>query len=80
MASIPTKRKDSEVRKSEPLRAAETLVEELLSGARALGAREEQGVGQDSVGEGQMEGKEAARPSKLDVGCLPSRLGSKATI
>ena len=57
VASIPTKRKESEERKSEPLRTAETLVEELLSDARALGAREEQGVGQDSIGEGKMEGK-----------------------
>ena len=58
--SIPTQRKESEKRKSEPLRTAETLVEEPLSGARALGAREEQGVDQDSVGEGKMEGKRSS--------------------
>ena len=34
-------------------------MEELLSGVRALGAKEGQGVGQDSVGERQMEGKKS---------------------
>ena len=57
MASIPTKCKESEERKSVPLRTAEILVEELLSGARVLGAREGQGVGQDSVEERQMKEK-----------------------
>ena len=55
MESIPTKRKEGEKRKSITLRTAETLVEDLLSGAQALGAREEQGVGKGGVGEGQME-------------------------
>ena len=55
--SIPTKRKEGEKRKSITLRTAETLVEDLLSGAQALGAREEQGVGKGGVGEGRMEEK-----------------------
>ena len=77
VASIPTKRKEGEVRKSIPLRTAETLVEEVLSGAPALDAREEQGVGKGSLGKGRWKEKEAARPTKLEVGCLSSRLGAR---
>ena len=70
MASIPTKRKEGEERKSIPLRTAETSVEELLSGARALGARKEHEVGQDSVGEGQMEGKRSSTIKQARSGML----------
>ena len=70
VASIPTKRKEGEVRKSIPLRTAETLVEEVLSGVPALDAREEQGVGKGSFGEGQMEGKRSSTTNQARSGVL----------
>ena len=70
MASIPTKRNEGEERKRIPLRTAETLVEDPLSGTRALGAREEQGVGKGSIGEGQMEENRSSTTSQARSGVL----------